>query len=212
MVEQPPLNLGAAMKAFGRCALRTAMLLAQRRLRQPRRHVGQCCRFADGTTARVYRETVIDRPPPEQPVVLVISFRLRHVRSPLAHALFRAESLLNTVLFAGFPGLISKLWFAHDDHDVYRGLYDWDDPVLAESYVRAVVGTRARQCSRLDPLCDPAWRSSRRAAARSSRRRRCRVGCGPSVVAADGRRGRGADTLSDRCPVVNWRRRTSTFQ
>ena len=43
-------------------------------------------------------------------MVLVVSFRLRHVRSPRAHALFRAESLLNTVLFAGFPGLVSKLW------------------------------------------------------------------------------------------------------
>ena len=138
MVEQPPLNLGAAVKALGRCALRTAMLLVQRRLHQPRRHVGQCCRFADGTTARVYRETVIDRSPPEQPVVLVVSFRLRHVRSPRAHALFRAESVLNTVLFAGFPGLISKLWFAHDDRHVYRGLYEWDDPSLAESYVRAL--------------------------------------------------------------------------
>jgi hypothetical protein len=70
--------------------------------------------------------------------VLVVSFRLRHVRSERAHALFRLESVLNTVLFAGFPGFVSKLWFAHDENAVYRGLYDWDDPALAEAYVRAL--------------------------------------------------------------------------
>ena len=54
------------------------------------------------------------------------------------HALFRLESVLNTVLFAGFPGLVSKRWLAHDERGVYRGLYEWDDPVLAEDYVRAL--------------------------------------------------------------------------
>jgi hypothetical protein len=138
VVEQPPVRAGTAMRGLGRCALWTAMMLAQRRLHQPRGHVGVRCRFADGTSALVYRETIVDRPPPEQPAVLVVSFRLRRVRSPRAHALFRFESLLNTVLFAGFPGFVSKLWFAHDEHHLYRGLYDWDDPSLAESYVRAL--------------------------------------------------------------------------
>jgi membrane protein len=58
----------------------------------------------------VYRETVIDRPPALLPAVLVVSFRLRHVNRGWAHSLFRPESELNTVLFAGFPGLVSKLW------------------------------------------------------------------------------------------------------
>ena len=42
------------------------------------------------------------------------------------------------MLFAGFPGFVSKLWLSHDDNGVYRGLYDWDDPALAEAYVRAL--------------------------------------------------------------------------
>jgi hypothetical protein len=52
--------------------------------------------------------------------------------------LFRLESELNTVLFAGFPGLVSKLWLRHDQHGVYRGLYQWDDPEQAVAYVRAL--------------------------------------------------------------------------
>ena len=55
-----------------------------------------------------------------------------------AHALFRVESELNTVLFAGFPGLVSKLWLCHDQKGTYRGLYQWDDPELAAAYARAL--------------------------------------------------------------------------
>jgi hypothetical protein len=138
VIEQAPLTIGSAARALAKCAVRTVILIAVRRLRQPPDHVGRACRFADGTTAVVYRETVADRPPPASPAVLVVSFRLRHVRSARAHALFRLESVLNTVLFAGFPGFVSKLWFAHDENAVYRGLYDWDDPALAEAYVRAL--------------------------------------------------------------------------
>lgn len=48
------------------------------------------------------------------------------------------ESELNTVLFAGFPGLVSKLWMRHDEQGVYRGVYQWDDPQLAVAYARAL--------------------------------------------------------------------------
>jgi len=95
-------------------------------------------RFADGTSARVYRETVVDTAPPRQPCILVVEFRLRAVRGSLGHALFRWESLFNTPLFAGFPGLISKLWMATDEHGVYRGLYEWDGPDQADYYARCL--------------------------------------------------------------------------
>jgi hypothetical protein len=94
-------------------------------------------RFADGTSARVYRETVIDRDATRDPCVLVVEFRLRAVRG-WGHAVFRWESLLNTPLFAGFPGLVSKLWLADDERGRYRGLYEWDDPKLAGAYARAL--------------------------------------------------------------------------
>ena len=52
--------------------------------------------------------------------------------------LFRWESLLNTPLFVGFPGFVSKLWLANDDRGRYRGLYQWDGPRRADHYARAL--------------------------------------------------------------------------
>jgi hypothetical protein len=99
--------------------------------------VGLRLAFADGTSARVFRETVVDRDGTADPCVLVVEFRLRAVRGR-GHAWFRRESLLNTPLFAGFPGFVSKLWLADDQRGRYRGLYEWDGPRLAENYARAL--------------------------------------------------------------------------
>jgi hypothetical protein len=38
----------------------------------------------------------------------------------------------------GFPGFVSKLWVAHDEHDVYRGFYEWDGPDAARRYARSL--------------------------------------------------------------------------
>jgi hypothetical protein len=137
MREQTPVPRRIAARAVLRCAVRTAQLLGQRRLHLPRQHVGTRLHFANGTSARIFRETVVDRPPSVDPCVLVVEFRLRFVHG-WGHALFRRESLLNTLLFAGFPGLESKLWLAHDQHDVYRGVYEWDAPDRAEYYARCL--------------------------------------------------------------------------
>jgi hypothetical protein len=93
--------------------------------------------FADGTSARVFRETVADVTP-QEPCVLFVEFRLRVIRGPRGHALFRWESLLNTSLFVGFPGFVSKLWMANDQHGVYRGVYQWDGAASAEHYARSL--------------------------------------------------------------------------
>jgi hypothetical protein len=137
IAEQPPLACRAALWAVTSCAASTARLLWRRLMHLPRGHVGMLLRFADGSSARVYRETVIDRDATQDPCVLVVGFRLRLVRG-WGHAVFRAESLLNTPLFAGFPGLVSKLWLADDGRGRYRGLYEWDDPKRAEAYARAL--------------------------------------------------------------------------
>lgn len=133
-----PVPFRRALRDLARCAWRLSGLVARRRIHEPAGNVGRRISFADGTTATVYRETVIDRPPPSKPAVLVVCFRLRHIQDERMHALFRIESELNTILFAGFPGLISKLWLTHDQNGVYRGLYQWDDPDLAVSYVCAM--------------------------------------------------------------------------
>ena len=135
--EQVPLCRRAALTALTRCVRRTARLLRQRRVHLPSERVGLRYGFADGTSARVYRDTVVDRGPTQDPCVLVVEFRLRLVRG-WGHTLFRWESLLNTPLFVGFPGFVSKLWMTCDEHGRYRGVYEWDGPQLAVDYARAL--------------------------------------------------------------------------
>ncbi len=127
----------AAARAVGRCVLVSALLLARRRVHLRTSLLGTVVRSADGSASRVYRETVLDRDPAAEPCALVVTFRLRLVRGR-GHRLFRLESLLNTPLFVGFPGFVSKLWLTHDEHGVYRGLYDWDGVAAAEHYARSL--------------------------------------------------------------------------
>jgi hypothetical protein len=137
IADRRPLPLRCALRSLGQCVLRTGVLLSRRAIRQPKDHLGQVLRFGDGSGGRIYRETVIDDAAVDSPVVLVVAFRLRWIRG-WGHALFRAESLLNTPLFVGFPGFVSKLWLAHDENGVYRGFYQWNGSQLADAYVRAL--------------------------------------------------------------------------
>ena len=75
----------------------------------------------------------------------MVGFRLRVVRGR-GHTLFRWESLLNTPLFVGFPGFVSKLWLAHDERGRYRGVYEWDGPERAEHYARSLWRVLALGC------------------------------------------------------------------
>jgi len=137
MNEQSPLAYRTALAALAGCAATTARLLLQRRIHLPAQQVGRRVRFADGTSARVFRETVVDRATTRDPCALVVEFRLRAVRGR-GHAAFRRESLLNTPLFVGFRGFVSKLWLADDERGRYRGLYQWDGADRAEHYARAL--------------------------------------------------------------------------
>ena len=137
IAERPPLAYPAALRALAGCFANVMRLLGQRRIHLPRGQVGMRLRFTDGTCARVYRETVVDRGPTLDPCVLIVEFQLRAVRGR-GHAAFRMESMLNTPLFAGFPGFVSKLWLAHDELGRYRGVYEWDGPQRAENYARAL--------------------------------------------------------------------------
>jgi hypothetical protein len=98
--------------------------------------VGTSLKFGDGTSAVVFRETTTDHRPID-PCVLLVVFRLRWIRGR-GHSAFEHESLLNTVLFAGFPGLVSKWWLAADERGRYRGLYEWDEPEQAAAYARCL--------------------------------------------------------------------------
>ena len=86
MNEQAPLPYGVAAWAMVRCVGSTIGLLWRHRIHLPADHVGLRVRFANGTSARVYRETVVDTTP-ANPCTLVVEFRLRGVRG-WGHALF----------------------------------------------------------------------------------------------------------------------------
>ena len=143
--EQSPLPFWVAMRGVAHSVRRTAVLLMQDRIHLPTRNVGTLVHFTDGTTAGVYRESTVDRTPASKPAVLVVTFRLRLIRGR-GHPLFRMESILNTPLFIGFPGFVSKLWLTHDGNGAYRGIYQWDDPVRAENYARALWQVLAIGC------------------------------------------------------------------
>lgn len=126
-----------AWAAVGRCISTSIRMLARHQVRLPHRNLGRQIHFADGSSAQVYRETVVPGRTPQEPCYLAISFRLRHIHRR-GHRLFRMESILNTPLFVGFPGFISKLWLANDDEGRYRGLYEWDGADAAANYARSL--------------------------------------------------------------------------
>ena len=132
-----PTPRGRAWRAVARCLGTSLVMLARREVHFPRGNVGRVLHFADGSTARVYRETTVDHGRVADPCVLVVAFKLRLVRGAM-HSAFEAESLLNTPLFVGFPGFVSKLWCAHDSFGVYRGFYEWEGPQLAQDYASAL--------------------------------------------------------------------------
>jgi hypothetical protein len=132
-----PLPRPMAFRAVAASVLTTITLLRHRQVHQPPALVGRRLRSADGSEGRVYRETVLDHAPVADACILVVAFRLRRVRGR-GHLVFRIESLLNTPLFVGFPGFVSKLWLAHDQHETYRGVYEWDGPERAEHYARCL--------------------------------------------------------------------------
>lgn len=136
MTTRSPTPRTTAWRAVAHCFAVSLVMLARRQVRWPRGNLGRAIRFADGTIGQVYRETVVARAPSD-PCFLVVSFRLRGVRGR-GHRVFRMESILNTPLFVGFPGFVSKLWLAHDGNARYRGLYEWDGPEQAEDYARSL--------------------------------------------------------------------------
>lgn len=157
--ERGPLPWRMAAGAVLRCIAATVRLLLLHRSHLRPERVGMRLQFADGTSARVFRETTVDGTPADDPSLLVVKFRLRFLRGGW-HKLFLFECILNTPLFVGFPGFVSKLWLDRDEHDVYRGLYEWSDPGQAEHYARSLWRVLELVCERgsIDYFVLPGWR------------------------------------------------------
>lgn len=132
-------TLREVLVSVARCATSTVRLLAARRLAMPRDRVGTEFAFADGSRSVVFRETVARNRSPEESVLLLVSFRLRFIgRNRLAHKVFRVTCVVDTPLFAGFPGFRSKYWLADLETGDYRGAYDWNGAAAAEHYARVL--------------------------------------------------------------------------
>lgn len=142
-----PLPRRAAARAVFGCMAATVPLLLSRRTHLRRGLVGTRLQFADGTRARVFRETTVDGASTDDPCLLVVKFRLRLLRGRW-HRIFLVECIMNTPLFVGFPGFVSKLWLDRDEHDSYRGLYEWRDSAGAEHYARSLWRVLQLVCTR----------------------------------------------------------------
>ena len=136
-----------AARAVLQCITSSASLLLRGQTRLPRDHVGQRLQFADGSSSKVFRETSVDGVIADNPCLLVVKFRLRLLHGGW-HRLFLWECILNTPLFVGFRGFISKFWLDRDEYDNYRGLYEWSDPEDAEFYARSLWWVLSLVCQR----------------------------------------------------------------
>ena len=122
-----------------RCAVSTIGLLARHRLVLASSSVGMTVTFGDGSVSRVYRETVLRGRADDPGVVIAVKFRLRWIgTNRIWHALFRIESMFNTLLFAAHEGFHTKLWLTDLDTGYYRGIYEWRDPRSAVDYLETL--------------------------------------------------------------------------
>ena len=67
--------------------------------------------------------------------ILVVNFQLDGI-TPEA---YRAQSEQFAPIFAGLPGLISKIWLANPETNTYGGVYLWQDRAAMESYLRSEI-------------------------------------------------------------------------
>jgi hypothetical protein len=128
----------AVFVAAVRCVGRVAQLLARRELHLHRGRVGATVEVDDGRRFVVYRESSSSAPDDHELLALAMWFRLRWV-PPGARArafLFERESILNTVLYAGFDGYRTKLWTVNHETNDYAGFYTWHGREQAERYTR----------------------------------------------------------------------------
>lgn len=138
-IQQVHISFMRAVGAELRCVVSTLFLLVRGQIRMPREMVGREIVFADGTRSEIYRETAMRHVGTSPRVILAVRFRLRLIgSSPVGHALFRFESLFNTLLFAAHRGFHTKLWLTDRVTNYYRGIYEWQDAESAAAYAEVL--------------------------------------------------------------------------
>jgi hypothetical protein len=127
------------------CAARTAALLLGRHLHIDRLQVdvtgaGPTIELDDGRVFTVYRDTSCDVAWDGEEVTLLVWFHLKatSATSRWRAWLFERESILNTALYAGFPGYRRKRWMVDRTTGDYAGLYAWCGRREAQTYARYI--------------------------------------------------------------------------
>ena len=127
--------------------VRFCVLLIRGRIHQPRQQLGHRLTFANGVSARVCHETIVDERRSDTPAVVVFKYRLWSQQSWVQKAYLRASGVLITPFLAGLPGFVSKLWLTYDEPAVYGGVYEWDGAQRAELAAQQYGGSsRALRC------------------------------------------------------------------
>ncbi len=137
MSESSRVSLFSAVLAAAASVVRFCFLLISGRIHQPRQHVGDQLTFANGASARVFRETVVDQRRSVAPTVLIFEYRLRAAHDWVQQMYLRA-SVLITPFVVGVPGFVSKMWLTFDENAAYCSIYEWDSAGHAESSAQAI--------------------------------------------------------------------------
>jgi hypothetical protein len=127
-------------RAAARCAGRTVRLLLERRLHLHRDRVGSTVVVPGGRPFTLFRESSCDDRGDGEEVTLLVWFHLKGTtpRARWRSWVFERESILNTLLYAGFEGYRRKLWLVDRTTADYAGLYAWVGRDAAEDYARYI--------------------------------------------------------------------------
>jgi hypothetical protein len=93
-----------------------------------------------GKAYKIFRETVNVSPDSEIPVILVIGFRLKMIKSnKVMHWLFQRICILTTPFWSGIKGFYIKLWMVDPVTGSYAGIYEWRGEENGRKYVAALL-------------------------------------------------------------------------
>src|SRR5688500_17982372 len=86
-------------------------LISSNSLHLCRNRLGTRYLIDQGGRYEIFRETINDRISQYEPVILIVGFRLRLIRSnPFLHWIFQRMCILTTPFWSGFHGFHIKLW------------------------------------------------------------------------------------------------------
>lgn len=109
-------------------------------LKMPRQRKGLIYKIKDKGKYMVFRETVSLAAPQDTPIILVVGFRLKNIKSiSFLHYLFQRVCILTTPFWSGLPGYYIKLWMVDPKTKNYAGIYEWKGKENAMTYLNALI-------------------------------------------------------------------------